>query len=179
MPIAAWRPPTRESGDSRARERARFSAWYEMFPRSSFLRPVATERCKIASRGWVTLPAWATSYFLLFILLAGVNRKERTTTKRPLLPTWGVRGRSERKKAGTRRLIRNWERWNLKRLETRAEQLGLELALDIAFQCSPDHPYVKEHREWFRFRPDGRVQYAENPPKKYQDIYPLDFETAH
>ena len=53
------------------------------------------------------------------------------------------------------------------------------MALDIAFQCSPDHPYVKEHREWFRSRPDGSVQYAENPPKKYQDIYPLDFETAH
>ena len=54
---------------------------------------------------------------------------------------------------------------------------GLEIALDIAFQCSPDHPYVKEHPEWFRKRPDGTIQYAENPPKKYQDIYPFDFET--
>ncbi len=58
-----------------------------------------------------------------------------------------------------------------------AEQHGLELALDIAFQCSPDHPYVREHPEWFRKRPDGTIQYAENPPKKYQDIYPIDFET--
>ena len=51
------------------------------------------------------------------------------------------------------------------------------MALDIAFQCSPDHPWVREHPEWFRRRPDGTIQYAENPPKKYQDIYPLDFET--
>ncbi len=50
------------------------------------------------------------------------------------------------------------------------------MALDIAFQCSPDHPYVREHPEWFRHRPDGTIQYAENPPKKYQDIYPFDFE---
>jgi starch synthase (maltosyl-transferring) len=53
----------------------------------------------------------------------------------------------------------------------------MEIALDIAFQCAPDHPYVKEHPEWFKHRPDGSVQYAENPPKKYQDIYPFDFES--
>ena len=52
------------------------------------------------------------------------------------------------------------------------------MALDIAFQCSPDHPYVNEHPQWFRQRPDGTIQYAENPPKKYQDIYPFDFETS-
>jgi starch synthase (maltosyl-transferring) len=55
--------------------------------------------------------------------------------------------------------------------------LGMELALDIAFQCAPDHPYVTQHPQWFRWRPDGSVQYAENPPKKYQDILPFDFET--
>ena len=58
-----------------------------------------------------------------------------------------------------------------------AAQHGIEIALDIAFQCAPDHPYVTEHPEWFRQRPDGTIQYAENPPKKYQDIYPFDFET--
>jgi starch synthase (maltosyl-transferring) len=62
-------------------------------------------------------------------------------------------------------------------LRDQAETLGIEIALDIAFQCSPDHPYVREHPEWFRKRPDGTIQYAENPPKKYQDIYPLDFES--
>jgi starch synthase (maltosyl-transferring) len=51
------------------------------------------------------------------------------------------------------------------------------VALDVAFQCSPDHPWVAEHPEWFRHRPDGSIRYAENPPKKYEDIYPLDFET--
>ena len=62
------------------------------------------------------------------------------------------------------------------RLVAAAREHGLEIALDIAFQCSPDHPYVREHPEWFRHRPDGTIQYAENPPKKYQDIYPFDFE---
>jgi starch synthase (maltosyl-transferring) len=65
---------------------------------------------------------------------------------------------------------------DVRRLVERARAKGLELALDIAFQCSPDHPWVREHPEWFRARPDGTVQYAENPPKKYQDIYPFDFE---
>ena len=54
----------------------------------------------------------------------------------------------------------------------------IEIALDIAFQCSPDHPWVKKHPEWFIIRPDGSIQYAENPPKKYQDIYPLNFESS-
>src|SRR5205823_4792898 len=58
-----------------------------------------------------------------------------------------------------------------------ARDLGIEIAMDVAFQCSPDHPYVKEHPEWFRHRPDGTIQYAENPPKKYQDIYPINFES--
>ena len=62
------------------------------------------------------------------------------------------------------------------RLVTKARELGIEIALDIAFQCSPDHPYVREHPQWFRHRPDGTIKYAENPPKKYQDIYPIDFE---
>jgi starch synthase (maltosyl-transferring) len=62
------------------------------------------------------------------------------------------------------------------RLVAAAHRHGIELALDIAFQCSPDHPYVRDHPEWFRHRPDGTIKYAENPPKKYQDIYPLDFE---
>ncbi|MDD3650862.1 alpha-amylase family glycosyl hydrolase, partial [Immundisolibacter sp.] len=66
---------------------------------------------------------------------------------------------------------------DFRRLLARTREHGLELAMDLAFQCSPDHPYVTEHPAWFRRRPDGTVQYAENPPKKYQDIYPFDFET--
>src|SRR5690606_35838154 len=57
-----------------------------------------------------------------------------------------------------------------------AKALDIEIALDLAYQCSPDHPYVREHPEWFRHRPDGSIRYAENPPKKYEDIYPFDFE---
>ncbi len=66
---------------------------------------------------------------------------------------------------------------DLRDLVAYARTKGVEIALDIAFQCAPDHPYAKEHPEWFRHRPDGSIQYAENPPKKYQDIYPFDFET--
>src|SRR5262249_61817136 len=58
-----------------------------------------------------------------------------------------------------------------------AKRRGLQIALDLAFQVSPDHPHVTEHPAWFRARPDGTIQYAENPPKKYQDIYPFDFES--
>ncbi|MCL3997737.1 alpha-1,4-glucan--maltose-1-phosphate maltosyltransferase, partial [Streptomyces lavenduligriseus] len=57
-----------------------------------------------------------------------------------------------------------------------AGRLGLEVALDLALQCSPDHPWVEKHPEWFHHRPDGSIAYAENPPKKYQDIYPLAFD---
>jgi starch synthase (maltosyl-transferring) len=64
------------------------------------------------------------------------------------------------------------------RLLNVARALGIEIAMDIAFQCAPDHPYVAQHPQWFKHRPDGSVQYAENPPKKYQDIYPFDFETS-
>jgi starch synthase (maltosyl-transferring) len=67
---------------------------------------------------------------------------------------------------------------DFKKFVSEAHRQGLEVALDIAFQSTPDHPYVKEHREWFRTRPDGTIQYAENPPKLYQDIYPFDFESA-
>jgi starch synthase (maltosyl-transferring) len=67
----------------------------------------------------------------------------------------------------------------VRRLVDAARSQGMEVALDLAFQCSPDHPYVKQHPEWFRTRPDGVIQYAENPPKKYQDIVPIDFETGH
>jgi starch synthase (maltosyl-transferring) len=66
---------------------------------------------------------------------------------------------------------------NFRALIAAAKGHGIDIAIDIAFQSSPDHPYVKEHPEWFRHRPDGTVQYAENPPKKYQDIYPFDFES--
>jgi len=60
-----------------------------------------------------------------------------------------------------------------------ATSLGIEVALDLAFQCSPDHPWLKEHPDWFFHRPDGSIKHAENPPKKYQDIVPINFWGAH
>ena len=66
---------------------------------------------------------------------------------------------------------------DLERFVRKAKELGIDVALDLALQCSPDHPYVKDHPTWFRWRPDGTVQFAENPPKKYEDIFPLNFET--
>ncbi|MDA8310629.1 MAG: alpha-1,4-glucan--maltose-1-phosphate maltosyltransferase [Actinomycetota bacterium] len=66
---------------------------------------------------------------------------------------------------------------DFRRLVERARERGIEVAMDLAFQCSPDHPWVREHPEWFRHRPDGSIRYAENPPKRYEDIYPLDFES--
>ena len=67
---------------------------------------------------------------------------------------------------------------DFRQLVAAAGSYGIELAMDLAFQCSPDHPYVKEHPEWFTTRPDGTIQFAENPPKQYQDIFPLNFEGA-
>src|SRR6185436_19206493 len=66
---------------------------------------------------------------------------------------------------------------DFEKLVKEARSRDIRIALDIAFQCSPDHPYVREHSEWFKRRPDGTVQYAENPPKQYQDIYPFHFES--
>jgi starch synthase (maltosyl-transferring) len=68
---------------------------------------------------------------------------------------------------------------DFERLINKAKDYGIEIAIDLAFQCSPDHPYVKEHPEWFSWRPDGTVQYAENPPKKYEDVLPLNFDTEN
>ena len=67
---------------------------------------------------------------------------------------------------------------DFKKVIKAAADNGIEIALDFALQCSPDHPYVKEHPSWFKWRPDNTVQYAENPPKKYQDIYPIYFESS-
>ncbi len=80
------------------------------------------------------------------------------------------RGRAQVRAPGARTLE------GFRHLVGRARRSGIDIALDIAFQCSPDHPYVKEHPQWFKRRPDGGIQYAENPPKKYEDIYPFDFE---
>jgi starch synthase (maltosyl-transferring) len=161
------------------REKARFSAWYEMFPRSCAERgghgtfKDCEERLPyIASMGFDVL-------YLPPIHPIGVTHRKGKNNSPACGPNdpgspWAIGSPDGGHKAihpqlGTTKDFRN--------LLKKARSYGLEIALDVAFQCSPDHPYVKEHREWFKIRPDGSVQYAENPPKKYQDIFPLEFET--
>jgi len=160
------------------REKARFSAWYEMFPRScsagsehGTFKDCEARLPYIASMGFDVL------YFPPIHPIGLTNRKGKNNapTAGPNDPgsPWGIGSpdgghKSIHPQLGTVK--------DFLRLVARARSFGLEIALDLAFQCSPDHPYVKQHREWFKIRPDGTVQYAENPPKKYQDIYPLEFE---
>ncbi len=164
------------------REKSRFSAWYEMFPRSSSSqpdRPGTLQDC--AKRlDYVAEMGFDVLYLPPIHPIGRVNRKgknnvERVTPDDPGSP-WAIGAREGGHKSIDSQL---GTLEDFKQLLSRAKQLGLEVALDLAYQCAPDHPYVKEHPEWFRMRPDGTVQYAENPPKKYQDIYPLDFDTDH
>ncbi|HLO24631.1 MAG TPA: alpha-1,4-glucan--maltose-1-phosphate maltosyltransferase, partial [Geobacteraceae bacterium] len=162
------------------RERARFSSWYEMFPRSSSPQPGrpgtfldCTKRLDyVAAMGFDVL------YLPPIHPIGRVNRKGKNNAEKALPEDvgspWAIGAREGGHKAIDPQL---GTLQDFKQLLSRARQLGLEVALDLAYQCAPDHPYVTEHQEWFRMRPDGTVQYAENPPKKYQDIYPFDFET--
>ena len=162
------------------REKARFSAWYEVFPRSCAPEPgrhgtfadCAARLPYIAGMGFDVL------YLPPIHPIGHLNRKGRnnapSASEDDLGSPWAVGGPSGGHKSIDPRL---GTLADFHALMERARQHGLEIALDLAFQCTPDHPYVKEHPEWFRHRPDGSIQYAENPPKKYEDIYPIDFET--
>jgi starch synthase (maltosyl-transferring) len=161
------------------RERAAFGAWYELFPRSTSpepgrhgtLRDCEDRLPYIASMGFDVL-------YLPPIHPIGVTYRKGRNNALVAAPgdpgsPWAIGSaegghQSIPPELGT---LADFDR-----LVARARELGIEIALDIAFQCSPDHPYVQKHLEWFYRRPDGTVQYAENPPKKYQDIYPLNFE---
>jgi starch synthase (maltosyl-transferring) len=164
------------------RARARFGAWYEMFPRSAAAEPGKHGTFKDVER---RLPYVAGMGFDVLYLppihpigqsfRKGRNNANAVTPNDPGSP-WAIGSAAGGHKAihaelGTLEDFRH--------LVGAAAGYGLELALDIAYQSSPDHPYVTEHPEWFCKRPDGTIQYAENPPKKYQDIYPFDFETAN
>ena len=161
------------------RVRARFGAWYEMFPRSwgpdptrsATFREAEMHLARVAALGFdvVYLPP-----------IHPIGRSFRKGRGNALVADagdpgspWAIGSEAGGHKAvepglGT---VADFDHF-----VGEARRRGLEVALDIAFQCSPDHPYVREHPEWFRHRPDGTIKYAENPPKKYQDIYPLDFE---
>ncbi|MGH8150701.1 MAG: alpha-1,4-glucan--maltose-1-phosphate maltosyltransferase [Steroidobacteraceae bacterium] len=162
------------------RLRARYSTWYELFPRSAGPAPgvhgtfsdCEARLADIAAMGFDVL------YLPPIHPIGRTNRKGRNGAVRasagdPGSP-WAIGGQAGGHKSVHPQL---GTLAGLRRLTERAAAHGLEIALDLAFQCSPDHPYVHEHPEWFRHRPDGTVQHAENPPKQYEDIYPFDFQT--
>jgi starch synthase (maltosyl-transferring) len=161
------------------RERARFSSWYELFPRSAGQEPgvhgtfgdVEARLPAIAAMGFDVL------YFPPIHPIGRVQRKGKNnalvTEEGDVGSPWAI-GSDEGGHKSILPALGTLD--DFRHLVAQAGEHGLEIALDMAFQCAPDHPYVKEHPGWFRWRPDGTVQYAENPPKKYQDIYPFNFE---
>jgi len=161
------------------RERARFSAWYEFFPRS-LAGEEGTHGTFETARA--RLPYIARLGFDVVYLPPihpiGVTHRKGPNNRLDAGPDdpgspWAI-GSAEGGHKSVHPALGTLE--DFRAFVEDARRQGLEVALDIAFQCSPDHPYVREHPEWFRRRPDGSVQYAENPPKKYEDIYPFDFE---
>ena len=160
------------------REIARFGAWYELFPRSAATEPRHGTFRDVEAR----LPEIEAMGFDVLYLppIHPIGRSFRkgpnnTTTAGPSDPgsPWAI-GSAEGGHTAIHPELGTLE--DFRHLVGAAKAHGLEIALDLAFQCAPDHPYATQHPEWFRTRPDGSIQYAENPPKKYQDIYPFDFE---
>jgi starch synthase (maltosyl-transferring) len=163
------------------RKRAAFSSWYELFPRSAArsrgshgtFKDVETRLPYLAEMGFDVL------YFPPIHPIGRINRKGTNNSLRAkpndVGSPWAI-GSAE---GGHKDILPQLGTFSdFDRLLNVARTLGLEIAMDLAFQCAPDHPYVSAHPQWFKHRPDGSVQYAENPPKKYQDIYPFDFETS-
>jgi starch synthase (maltosyl-transferring) len=154
--------------------RAQFSTWYEMFPRSyGTFKDCKNVLQDIADMGFDVI------YFPPIHPIGVTHRKGKNNARQcapgePGSP-WAIGSAEGGHKAihpelGTLDDFRD--------LVQAAKAKDIHVAIDLAYQCSPDHPYVKKHPEWFRWRPDKTIQYAENPPKKYEDIYPFEFETA-
>jgi starch synthase (maltosyl-transferring) len=162
------------------RERARFGAWYEMFPRSAGTDPARSATFAEAER---LLPYIASMGFDVLYLppIHPIGRSFRKGRNNALTAAagdpgspWAI-GSEDGGHTAVEPGLGTFADFD--RFLRAAAQQKLEIALDLAFQASPDHPYVEAHPSWFRHRPDGTIKYAENPPKKYQDIYPFDFES--
>ena len=162
------------------RERGRFSSWYELFPRST--SPDPTRHGTLADVELLLPEIAAMGFDILYLppihpigraFRKGPNTRVAAGPEDEGSP-WAIGSAEGGHKAIHAKLgtLADFDR-----LVAATRASGMELALDIAFQCSPDHPWVAEHPDWFIHRPDGTIQYAENPPKKYQDIYPLNFES--
>ncbi len=161
------------------RVKANFSSWYEVFPRSlGFDEKHGTFNDVVNFLPYVANLGFDVLYLPPIHPIGKTNRKGKNNNVtaeqgEPGSP-WAIGGEDGGHKAihpelGTMN--------DFEKLVQEAAEKGIDIAMDVAFQCSPDHPYVKDHPEWFKQRPDGSLQYAENPPKKYEDIYPLNFET--
>ncbi len=161
-------------------ERARFSSWYEFFPRSCTDDPKRHGNFKDCEKHlqYVAAMGFDIVYLPPIHPIGRTNRKGKnnvvTCEPDDVGSPWGI-GSTEGGHKAVHPQLGTLE--DFRRFVAKAKELGIEVALDIAYQCSADHPYMKEHPQWFRSRPDGTIQYAENPPKKYQDIYPIYFET--
>ena len=160
--------------------RARFSAWYEFFPRSTLAPAVGhgTLADAVDRLDYVEAMGFDVVYLPPVHPIGTTQRKGRNNTTTPSSDDtgspWAI-GAPEGGHTAVHPELGTVD--DVVKLADECQRRGIELALDIAFQCTPDHPWVTEHPTWFAHRPDGTIQYAENPPKKYQDIYPLDFES--
>ena len=159
---------------------ARYSAWYEMFPRSASPEPGkhgTFADCE-ARLPYIKEMGFDVLYLPPIHPIGRTNRKGKNNSviaePDDVGSPWAI-GAAEGGHRDIHPELGTLEEF--KSLVSNAREQGIEVALDMAFQCSPDHPYVKEHPDWFRRRPDGTVQYAENPPKKYEDIVPFDFDS--
>jgi starch synthase (maltosyl-transferring) len=162
------------------RPRAEFAAWYEMWPRSQGTAPGKSATFTDMERRLdeINRMGFDVVYLTPIHPIGHTNRKGPNNS---LICPPGAPGCSYAigNELGGHTAIEPGlgTLEDFRRFERSCRRLGLEIALDIALQTSPDHPWVKDHPEWFRKRPDGSIKYAENPPKKYEDIYPLDFNT--
>lgn len=163
------------------RKKALFSTWYEFFPRSASSEDGKHGTFKDCER---LLPRVAemgfdTLYFPPIHPIGEVNRKGKNNATNAeygdVGSPWGI-GSHHGGHKSTHPELGSIE--DFKELVKKAQDLGIEVAMDYALQAAPDHPYVKDFPQWFKWRPDGTVQYAENPPKKYQDIQPIYFESS-
>jgi starch synthase (maltosyl-transferring) len=162
--------------------RARFSTWYEVFPRSC--SPVAGRHGTFADLDERLDEIAAMGFDVLYLPpIHPIGREKRKGKNNAVSASpgdvgspWAI-GSAEGGHTAIHPELGTMA--DFRHLLMAARARGMEIAMDIAFQCAPDHPWVGEHPEWFAKRPDGSIQYAENPPKKYQDIYPLHFDTPH
>jgi len=164
------------------RIKARFSTWYEIFPRSSADEPGkhGTFRDCEKHLPYIADMGFDVLYFPPIHPIGRINRKGKNNTEQASPDDVGSPWAIGAEEGGHDTILPQLGTIeDFKSLQAKAKDFGLEMALDLAFQCTPDHPYVKAHKEWFRVLPDGSVQYAENPPKRYQDIYPIYFENDH